>query len=130
MRTIFNKIAAAAIVVTAFLSSCQPDNLGLDIDSSNNGYTTIVFKANIPDMQQVVVRAVDPDGIDIQNIDLFCFNELGLYITTVSADIRLITPAHSRLQFPRIHILFIFLPTRIAASTILKISWDSPRSRC
>lgn len=87
MRTIFNKIAAAAIVVTAFLSSCQPDNLGLDIDSSNNGYTTIVFKANIPDMQQVVVRAVDPDGIDIQNIDLFCFNELGLYITTVSADI-------------------------------------------
>ena len=93
MRTIFNKITTAAIALVAFLSSCQPDNLGIDIEGNGNGYTTIVFNANIPEMQTVMVRAVDPDGIDIQNIDLFCFNSLGLYITTVSAEMTSIDKA-------------------------------------
>ena len=87
MKTIINRIALLAIVIVALFTSCQQDDFGWEQDGNNNGYTKIVFKANIPDMQQVVVRAVDPDGVDIQNIDLFCFNELGLYITTVSADI-------------------------------------------
>ena len=46
------------------------------------GYTRIDFTANISDLRCVDTRAVDPDGLDLNNMTLFCFNEYGLYISS------------------------------------------------
>ena len=51
------------------------------------GYTKIEFAANIADPTSVATRAVDPDGLDVNNMTLFCFNEFGLFISTETAQI-------------------------------------------
>ena len=53
-------------------------------DTIPEGMVEIEFVANTPLMTEVDVRGVDPDGIDVQNLMLFCFNDYGLYITHVS----------------------------------------------
>ena len=58
-----------------------------DIPISEPGYTNISFKTTIDGFDSVAVRAVDPDGLDIQNMTLFCFNNYGLFISTVRATI-------------------------------------------
>lgn len=59
----------------------------MQIDDVPEGYTKITFRANIfaPDMADT--RAVDPDGLDVNNMTLFCFNESGLYISSEEASI-------------------------------------------
>lgn len=55
-------------------------------DDIPEGYTKITFTANIssPTMN-IGTRAVDPDGLDVNNMTLFCFNEFGLYISSEEA---------------------------------------------
>ena len=73
--------------------SCQAD---IDVvppvveDTTPEGWVKIEFAANTPLMTEVAVRGVDPDGIDVQNLILFCFNDYGLYIAHVDAEL---TPA-------------------------------------
>ena len=79
-------ILTVMIGAMSVLLSCT-DN---EIDSLHqgdipNGYMNISFKADMSEMKTVQVRAVDPDGIDVQNISLFCFNPYGLFIATVDA---------------------------------------------
>ena len=52
------------------------------------GYMKIEFAANIADPTSVTTRAVDPDGLDVNNMTLFCFNEFGLFISTETATIQ------------------------------------------
>ena len=52
------------------------------------GYMKIEFAANIADPTSVTTRAVDPDGLDVNNMTLFCFNEFGLFISTETATIK------------------------------------------
>lgn len=52
------------------------------------GYMKIEFAANIADPTSVTTRAVDPDGLDVNNMTLFCFNEFGLFISTETAKIQ------------------------------------------
>ena len=52
------------------------------------GYMKIEFAANIADPTYVTTRAVDPDGLDVNNMTLFCFNEFGLFISTETATIQ------------------------------------------
>ena len=78
----------AALVAVA-MASCQHD---MDVvlpehNSVPEGWVEVEFKANAPIMTEVVVRGVDPDGIDVQNLTLFCFNEYGLYTTHVEAEL-------------------------------------------
>lgn len=56
------------------------------MDDVPEGYTKVTFRANIA-MPTVGVgtRAVDPDGLDVNNMTLFCFNEFGLYISSEEA---------------------------------------------
>jgi hypothetical protein len=69
------------------LASCVQDDIELpDAAGVPDGYMSISFKANSPEMKTVEVRAVDPDGVDVQNITLFCFNPYGLFISTVNAN--------------------------------------------
>ena len=56
------------------------------VDDTPEGYTKISFRANISSPTVgVETRAVDPDGLDVNNMTLFCFNEFGLYISSEEA---------------------------------------------
>ena len=71
------------------LSSCVREDLIVPVvDDVPEGYTKITFRANIaaPTIG-VDTRAVDPDGLDVNNMMLFCFNEFGLYISSEEATI-------------------------------------------
>lgn len=52
-----------------------------------DGYMKVEFAANITDPTSVITRAVDPDGLDVNNMTLFCFNEFGLFISTETAEL-------------------------------------------
>ena len=58
----------------------MPDNS--DIPA---GYVKVKFAASIAEPVTVETRAVDPDGLGVNNMTLFCFNEFGLYITSSDA---------------------------------------------
>ena len=70
------------------LISCQSDVVNDDVCQPlpditvPEGYTRIDFTANISDLKSVDTRSVDPDGLDLNNMTLFCFNEYGLYISS------------------------------------------------
>ncbi len=46
------------------------------------GYVRINFATNMSAFESVDTRSVDPDGLDLNNMTLFCFNEYGLYISS------------------------------------------------
>lgn len=78
-----------AALTAVVMASCQSD---IDVvppvqDTTPEGWVEVEFTANTPLMTEVVVRGVDPDGIDVQNLTLFCFNDFGLYITHVEAEL-------------------------------------------
>lgn len=82
-----------ATILATLGIACQAD---IDVvppvveDTTPEGWVKIEFSANTPLMTEVAVRGVDPDGIDVQNLILFCFNDYGLYIAHVDAEL---TPA-------------------------------------
>ena len=57
------------------------------VDNTPDGWTQITFRANMATPTVVDTRAVDPDGLDVNNMTLFCFNEFGLYISSEQAKI-------------------------------------------
>ena len=58
------------------------------VDDVPEGYTKIAFRANMASPTiGVATRAVDPDGLDVNNMTLFCFNEFGLYISSEEAQL-------------------------------------------
>ena len=69
------------------LSSCVREEVVVApvVDDVPEGYTKITFRANISSPTVVDTRAVDPDGLDVSNMTLFCFNEFGLYISSEEA---------------------------------------------
>ena len=69
------------------LSSCVREEVVVApvVDDVSEGYTKITFRANISSPTVVDTRAVDPDGLDVNNMTLFCFNEFGLYISSEEA---------------------------------------------
>ena len=70
------------------LSSCLREDIGMPLPSDvPEGYTKLTFRANISAPTVVDTRAVDPDGLDVNNMTLFCFNEFGLYISSEEAQL-------------------------------------------
>ena len=72
------------------MASCQRDAVEEFVPQKPamevpEGYTYIEFNANISDIQRRNTRAVDPDGLHLSNMTLFCFNEFGLYISSEEA---------------------------------------------
>ena len=67
------------------LLSCNNRNTDDPDSDLPEGYTRITFNAAIVEPQQVNVRDVDPDGLGVNNMTLFCFNEFGLYISKSTA---------------------------------------------
>ena len=69
--------------------SCVQENFPQpETDVVPEGYMKIEFAVNIADPTSVTTRAVDPDGLDVNNMTLFCFNEFGLFISTETATIQ------------------------------------------
>lgn len=74
------------IGMLAILGACQQDEWQDEsLPAAKEGYLAIRFSAEIPDMQEVVTRAVDPDGGGVQDMTLFCFDSYGLFISTATA---------------------------------------------
>ena len=78
---------ALSIIAGISLTSCVEDLVGPDINVTPEGYMTIGFAVQVPDMNQVQTKAVDPDGGGVQQMTVFCFDENDLFITTVTVDI-------------------------------------------
>ncbi len=76
------------LVAFAAVSCVGEDYPQLDTEEVPEGYMKIEFAANIADPTMVMTRAVDPDGLDVNNMTLFCFNEFGLFISTETAQIQ------------------------------------------
>ena len=81
--------AALAIIGTlAAMTSCKYDGVDeIPPTTVPEGYVAIRFNAEIPNMQEVVTRSVDPDGNGVQDMTLFCFDRFGLFISTATATI-------------------------------------------
>lgn len=90
-RLIHTTMALAAIAV--LLVACRQDEWLETLPAAREGYVALQFSADIPDMQEVATRAVDPDGGGVQDMTLFCFDSYGLFITTVTADVKATTVA-------------------------------------
>ncbi|MBR4988954.1 MAG: hypothetical protein IKY85_03465 [Bacteroidaceae bacterium] len=84
-KRILNILTAVMGAMIVFQSCTDDDMVTVQESNIPDGYMNICFKADMSDMKTVQVRAVDPDGIDVQNISLFCFNPYGLFIATVDA---------------------------------------------
>ena len=81
------RILSILIIVLA-VTSCVRENFPApDHEDVPDGYVKIEFAAAAVDPVRVDTRAVDPDGIDVNNMTLFCFNEFGLFISTETATI-------------------------------------------
>ena len=78
------KIAVAVATLIGFSVSCTRDIIIPDVNDAPEGYRTIEFVAQVPDMNQVQTKAVDPDGGGVQNMTIFCFDANSLFITTVN----------------------------------------------
>ena len=77
-------------ILTFFMTfaavSCVQENFPQqETEQVREGYMKIEFAANIADPTSLTTRAVDPDGLDVNNMTLFCFNEFGLFISTETA---------------------------------------------
>lgn len=80
------------VVCAALFASCVHDDLEPVISGdAPDGYVKVAFDVDVPEMTKVAVRAVDPDGVDIHNMTLFCFNPYGLFITAVDATLSPVT---------------------------------------
>ena len=77
---------AALAAISLSLVSCLSEN-GWKTEQTvvPEGYVSVSFRTDIPAMQEVVTRAVDPDGAGVQNMTLFCFDSYGLFISTATA---------------------------------------------
>lgn len=76
-------------LLTVVFAACQDDmpvnrpTGGVDAD----GNVRLCFLTEIPDMEQVQTRAVDPDGYGVNSLWLFCFDQYRHYIGRVQADV-------------------------------------------
>lgn len=79
-------MALAAIAVLSV--SCREDEWFDQSPAAREGYVALRFSADVPAMEKVATRAVDPDGGGVQDMTLFCFDSYGLFITTVTATVK------------------------------------------
>ena len=87
MKKNFTYYIAAIAGVMMMLTSCFREDL-LSKDGVKSDVITLDIKISVPDMSQVATKAVDPDGGGVQNITLFCFDQYGLFVSTLSADVK------------------------------------------
>lgn len=86
-RTIIQLISGIMAVMLLALS-CSHDEVNLLLeDKVPEGYVSVNFRVDQTDMREVESRSVDPDGQDIHDLKLFCFNAYGLFLSVVDASL-------------------------------------------
>ena len=76
---------ALSVFAAIGLGSCVEDFAGSENGSVSDGYKKITFYTDVPTMDLVQTKAVDPDGAGVQQMTVFCFDRHDLFITTVTA---------------------------------------------
>ena len=84
------------VCVVMMLSCTQEEIVPVLPGGAPEGYVKVSFGVDVPEMTKVAVRAVDPDGEDIHNMTLFCFNPYGLFIAAVDATLSPVTGVSGR----------------------------------
>ena len=88
MRTRIINIIIALAGILALSASCQREDFLLpEASPAEDGHIRLNVSVEVPDMDIVQTKAVDPDGGGVQRISVFCFDKNGLFITTMTADI-------------------------------------------
>lgn len=86
MKTRMKYMMMALVGVLTLMTSCHEEALHLpDGGTAPEGYKTVSFVVQVPAMETVNTRAVDPDGGGVQQITVFCFDANSLFITTTTA---------------------------------------------
>lgn len=98
VNNIVQSTSAIIVCLLLLLSSCVDDMFIPNDNDVPEGYVRLQFTTHVSDMKRVDTRSVDPDGVDIQSLTLFCFNPYGLFITTVDAKITNDGPTEGRFQ--------------------------------
>ncbi len=86
-RRISYTVAALAAISLSLVSCLSENSWRTEPSVVPEGYVSVSFRTDIPAMQEVVTRAVDPDGAGVQNMTLFCFDSYGLFISTATASL-------------------------------------------
>lgn len=86
-KRIINTIVALAGILTLNLACQREDYLLPDVNATRDGYVDLCFNVEVPDMDIVHTKAVDPDGGGVQQISVFCFDRNGLFITVTTAKV-------------------------------------------
>lgn len=94
-RRISYTVAALAAISLSLVSCLSENSWRTEPSVVPEGYVSVNFRTDIPAMQEVVTRAVDPDGAGVQNMTLFCFDSYGLFISTATASL---APAASQIS--------------------------------
>ena len=72
------------VFCTAVLTfSCQEEIFVSE--NVQDGYISVRFMTEVAFMEDIPTRAVDPDGGGVQQMQVFCFDANGIFITTVKA---------------------------------------------
>ena len=88
MKTTMRYMMMAIVSALVMMTSCRREEFELpQTETVPAGYKTVSFMAQVPQMEVVNTRAVDPDGGGVQQITVFCFDENSLFITTATASL-------------------------------------------
>lgn len=85
MKNTMKYMILALAGVLALTVSCQREDLLPEEGAAPDGYRKVEFYAQVPDMDKVQTKAVDPDGAGVQQMTVFCFDVNSFFITTVTA---------------------------------------------
>lgn len=78
-RTLY--IFLAGLLLLAGFTSCTDETMVQNSGGiTANGEIHLKVTANIPAPKQVITRDIDPDGLGVNSLWLFCFNDFGEYI--------------------------------------------------
>ena len=89
MKKILYSMLAVVMMLTT-LAACSDEEVvkGGGGTVLPNGDVVLKVDANIPAPRQVVTRDIDPDGLGVNTLYLFCFDDFGAYIGRRDASAR------------------------------------------
>ena len=73
------------LIASFLILSCQEEKLVSD--GVKNGFISVSFLTDVTVMEDKHTKAVDPDGGGVQQMQVFCFDANGIFITTVKANL-------------------------------------------